>query len=438
MSSPLTFSTDDEARALRSRWTLDPGVLFLNHGSFGACPREVLDEQSALRARLERQPLQFFRDLERLLDESRRSLAALLGADADDLGFVPNASTGVSCVVRSLTASGALGPGDELLTTDHAYNSCRNSLLLATAQGARVVVARVPFPLESSAQVTEAILAAATPRTKLALIDHVTSATGLVFPLGEIVQALQARGVDVLVDGAHAPGMLPLALDALGAAYYTGNCHKWLCTPKGSAFLHVRRDKQRAAAASAGLRDLAGSELPAILPWAMGHGLNSPRTDRSRFRLLWDQAGTMDPTPWLCIPRAIEVLGALFPGGLAELQQRNRALALEGQRLLCESLGVARPAPAEMIGALASVPLPDRPAHEQPHPGGALWDPLSARLLERHRIEVPVFGWPSPKQRLVRIAAQAYVARAEFESLAAALGAELRAEPASAAHRPRR
>jgi len=392
----------------------------LNHGSFGACPRVVLDEQIALRARLERQPVAFFRDLEGLLDDVRRSLSPLLGADADDLAFVPNASTGVGCVIRSLRFS----PGDEILITDHIYNSCRNVLALAELQGARTVVASVPFPLESPAQVTEAILAKATPRTKLALIDHVTSATGLVFPIAAIVEALQARGIDVLVDGAHAPGMVPLDLNRLGAAYYTGNFHKWLCTPKGSAILHVRRDKQRRPLTGAAPRDPGALELPAILPWTISHGLNSARTDRSRFRLLWDHVGTVDATPWLCVPAALRFLSGLFPGGLPELQRRNRALALEGQRLLCDALGVARPAPEEMIGSLASVPLPDRPAHETAQPG-QFYDPLQQRLLDKHQTEVPVFSWPAPNKRLVRIAAQAYVARSEIEKLAAALQQEL-------------
>jgi len=423
-----TISTDAETRALRARWLLDPGVRFLNHGSYGACPREVLAEQTALRERMERQPVQFFRDLEGLLDGARRSLAALLGADADDLGLVPNATTGVGCVLRSLEFS----PGDELLTTDHAYNSCKNSLLLATRQGARLVVAAVPFPLEDPQQVIDAIRAALTPRTKLALIDHVTSATGLVFPIAAIVSLLQARGIDVLVDGAHAPGMIPLALDSLGAAYYAGNCHKWLCAPKGSGFLHVRRDRQRPTAPGAAARDSALPpglrELPAILPWTISHGLNSARSDRSRFRLLWDQLGTLDATPWLCLPRALQFLSGLFPGGLVELHGRNRTLALEGQRMLCEALGIARPAPAEMLGALASVPLPDRPAEQRPHPAGASQDPLSLHLLERHQIEAPVFAWPDSKKRLLRISAQAYVQPAELAALAGALKTELAAE----------
>jgi isopenicillin-N epimerase len=384
---------------LARHWTLDPQVDFLNHGSFGACPRRVLELQQELRARMERQPVLFHsRELEPLLDEARSALARFVGAHSDDLAFVPNATAGVNTVVRSLR----LLPGDEVLTTDHAYNACRNALRVLEPAGVRVVTAAVPWPGVTPAQVTDAVLAAVTPRTRLALIDHVTSPTGLVFPIETLVRALAERGVDTLVDGAHAPGMLPLDLRRIGAAYYTGNCHKWLCTPKGSGFLHVRRDRQEG-----------------VLPLAVSHGFNSTRTDRSRFRLLFDWGGTDDPTPFLCIPEAIRFLGTLLPGGWPALMQRNRELALAGRDVLCEALAVPPPAPAEMIGSLAAVPLPD--SGGPPPPAGSMNDPLQAIVYERHRIEVPIFVFPRHPRRLVRIAAQVYNSRPQVERLARAL-----------------
>ena len=381
-------------------WTLDPAVVFLNHGSFGACPRPVLDAQQRLRERLERQPVHFMvRDLEGLLDGARGALAAFLGAESEGLVFVTNATTAVNAVLRSL----ALAPGDQLLVTDHAYNACRNALdFVAAAARAEVVVVPVPFPLASADAVVEAVLARATPRTRLALLDHVTSPTGLVLPIERLVRELAARGIDTLVDGAHAPGMLPLDLRALGAAYYAGNCHKWLCAPKGAGFLHLRRDR----------RDR-------VRPVVISHGANSPRTDRSRLLLEFDWTGSHDPTPYLSVPEAIRFLGGLLPGGWPELMARNRALALEARRILCEALAVTPPCPDEMIGSLATVPLPDGSAASPRSPLDP--DPLCDALLARFGIEVPIFPWPAPPRRVVRVSCQAYNARGDYERLAAAL-----------------
>ena len=349
---------------LAAHWTLDPEVTFLNHGAFGACPSEVLALQTEIRARMERDPIDFLvRALEPLLDEARVRLASFLHADPDDLAFVDNATAGANTVLRSLE----LRPGDELLTTDHAYNACINGLdAVARRSGARVVIVRVPFPIRGPEEVSDAVLGAVTARTRLVLVDHVTSATGLVFPLRSLVQPLQARGIDVLVDGAHAPGMVPVDLEALGAAYYTGNCHKWLCAPKGAGFLHVRRDRQ------AGLR-----------PLVVSHGANSTRTDRSRFRLEFDWTGTRDPSA-----------------------------------LLCEALGVAPSCPESMLGSLAAVELPRHPRWP---PGPRDSDPLQAMLFARHRIEVPIYGWPMPDRRWIRVSPHLHNAEPQYLFLADAL-----------------
>lgn len=391
--SPTTL----DLSSVRHLWTLDPAVDFLNHGSFGACPAAVLEKQAELRARLERQPLRFLvRELEPLLDAARAALGTLLGADPDDLALLPNASTAVSTVVRSLT----FAPGDELLTTNHAYNACRQSLEYVAARcGAKVVVADVPFPIQSPEQVTAAVLAAATPRTRLALLDHVTSQTALVFPIKALVDALAARGIDTLVDGAHAPGMVEVDLRTLGAAYYAGNCHKWLCTPKGAAFLQVRRDRQ------------AG-----LVPLVVSHGHNSPRTDRSRFRLEFDWTGTSDPTAILCIPDFIRFLQGLLPGGLSALLAHNHASAAAAQQLLCARLKIPAPCPEAMLGAMAAVPLPDGPQGPPP----LYIDPLQQSLYDRG-IEVPIFPWPAPPKRVLRVATPAYVTLHDVARLASAL-----------------
>lgn len=388
-------------RDWRRLWPLDPSVTFLNHGSFGACPWAVLEAQAALRERMEREPVQFlWRDLEGLLDEAREALGAFVGADPDDLAFVPNATAGVNTVLRSV----ALAPGDELLVTDHAYNACRNALeAVASRTGARVIVAPVPFPLEGPEAVVASVLDRVGPRTRLALLDHVTSPTGLVLPIGRLVEALGARGVDALVDGAHAPGMVPLDLQALGAAYYTGNCHKWMCAPKGAGFLHVRPDRQAE-----------------VRPLAISHGANSPRRDRSRFRLEFDWTGTADPTAYLAVPEAIRYMGSLLPGGWPALMAHNRRTALGARERLCAALHVAPPAPDAMVGSLVAVPVPEgfgpSPAPREP-------DPLQAALFARFGIEALVFRWPAPPVRILRVSAQLYNMPADYERLADALAA---------------
>jgi isopenicillin-N epimerase len=384
---------------VRDAWLLDPEIRFLNHGSFGACPRVVLDLQSELRARLEREPVDFYlRQLERLLDEAREQVARFVGARADDLGFVRNATTGVNAVLRSLR----LEPGDELVVTNHGYNACTNvARHVAERAGARVVTASFPFPLASEDEVVTAVLGATTDRTRLVLLDHVTSPTGLVLPIGRLVRALDERGIDALVDGAHAPGMLDLDVSAIGAAWYTANFHKHTCAPKGAAMLWAREDKQA---------DLH----PAVI----SHGYNSQRK-RKRWLEEMDWQGTDDPTPWLCVPLALRTVGSLLDGGWPAVRAHNRALALRGREILCDALGLEAPAPASMIGSLAAVPLWDG---EDAPPGSALeLDPLQVALFEEDRIEVPLPPWPWAPHRLVRISAHLYNRVEEYEALAAAL-----------------
>lgn len=392
---------------MRSHWLLDPDVTFLNHGSFGACPEHVLVAQDSLRRRLERQPVQFMvRELEPALDAARAELAAFIGVEAEDLAFVPNATTGVNAVLRTYP----LRAGDELLTTDHAYNACRNTLdWVAQRSGARVVVAPVPFPVKDPQDVVDAVLSRATESTRLALLDHVTSATGIVLPVARIIDGLRARGIESLVDGAHAPGMIDLDIPSTGAAYYTGNCHKWICAPKGAAFLWVRRDLQ------SGVR-----------PVTISHGANATREDRSRFLLEFDWVGTHDPTAYLAVPDALRFMGSLVTGGWPEVRQRNHDLVLRARDILCAVLDVPAPAPDDMLGSLAAVPLP--PGAGPPPTSPLYTDPLQDELLRRDGIEVPVIPWPAHPHRLIRVSAQLYNDEPDYAKLAAALPHVLAAE----------
>jgi isopenicillin-N epimerase len=383
------------------QWLLEPGIVFLNHGSFGSCPRVVLEFQRGVRERLERQPVRFFvRELEGLWDEARGALASFLGADTDELVFVPNATAGVNTVLRSLR----FDSGDELLVTSHEYNACRNALDFAAGQeSGRVVVADVPFPMRNEEEIVGRIMERVTTRTRLALLDHVTSQTGLVLPVQRLVRELAARGVDSLIDGAHAPGMVPLNLREVGAAYYTGNCHKWLCAPKGAAFLCVRRDRRER-----------------IRPLVISHGANSPRTDRSRFLIEFGWMGTGDPSAWLSVPEALRFMGLLLPGGWPEVMRRNRELALAARKVLCKALSIEPPCPDEFIGSLVSLPLPDA-AEATPSKSPLYLDPLQDRLLSEHGIEVPIIPWPTPPKRLLRVSAQLYNFLPQYERLAGAL-----------------
>lgn len=388
-------------------------MVFLNHGSFGGTPHAVLRAQDEFRQTMEREPVAFWvESFEGLLDTARRAMARFVGCPPDDMAFIHNTTEGVNTVVRSLRWS----PGDEILVNDHEYNACVNAAVhAASAAGAAVVTAQIPFPIAGPEVVLERTLAAVTPRTRLAVISHVTSPTGLVLPVERLTRELQARGVDVLLDGAHAPAMVDLSVADLGAAYYVGNFHKWLCAPKGSAFLYVRPDRQGRVA-----------------PLTVSHGLNSPRTDRSRFRLLFDYVGTVDPTPWLATPACLPFLDQI--GGLDSMRHHNRALALIGRDVLAAALDAQPPAPDAMLPFMASIPLPPHPADREARLAERptkYADALQDRLVHHWGIQVPVWRMPAltPRpSRLIRVSAQVYNTPEQYHYLAHALTHELARE----------
>jgi len=375
---------------LASLWCLDPSVTYLNHGSFGACPSAVLEMQASLRMEMEREPVDFLvAVLPARLDAAREALAAFLGAAPLDLVFVPNATAGVNAVLRSAI----LGPGDELLLANHTYAACRKTVdYVAGRTGARVVVAQLPFPCRDEEEIVSSVMKCVSPRTRLALLDHVTSPTALVLPIARLVNELRTRGVDTLVDGAHAPGMVPLRLSELGAAYYTGNAHKWLCGPKGAAFLYVRRDRQAQ-----------------LHPNVISHGYTAG------FHAEFDWPGTFDPTAWLCVPEALRFIGGLLPAGWPQVMAVNRDLTLKARVLMLESSGVDAPCPDAMIGSMASVPLPPAavgaPAHRLDCEGLHGW-------FRERGVETWLHPHPLP---LLRISAQLYNDLDQFKRLAALL-----------------
>jgi isopenicillin-N epimerase len=376
-------------------WSIAPEITFLNHGSFGACPQQVLAEQQRLRSQLEADPVRFFyHEFEPLLDNARSKLAEFVGANAEDLAFVPNATTGVNTVLRSLSFQ----PGDELLTTDHEYNASRNALdFVGDRTGAKIVVAPVPFPLESPEQIIQAVMPKVSPKTKLVLLDHITSQSALIFPIQKLIRELTKLGIDTLIDGAQAPGNIPLNLSELGATYYTGNCHKWLLSPKGAAFLYVQGDKQ-----------------PQIRPLVISHGANSTRSDRSRFLIEFDWMGTDDPTAYLSIPTALDFINSQLDRGWPELMANNHQLAVTARKSICETLEISPPCPDEMIAAMASIPLPQKveefPANQ-----------LQAALYHQYHIQVPIFYFLPTQQWMIRISAQIYNTEKQYRNAAQAL-----------------
>jgi len=383
---------------------LEDGVLHLNHGSFGATPTSVMEAQQRLRSRMEANPTKYFLggDYQRELDSARRAVAGFVGGEEAGLVFVNNVTAGVNAVLRSLEP--ALGSGDEILVTNHEYNACRNAAeVSASRTGARVTTVRVPFPIESSRHAADTVLAAVGDRTRILLIDAVTSATGLVMPVAEIAAEIEPD-VRVLVDAAHAPGMIDFDAVALGASYVTANCHKWMCSAKGAGFLWVRADRRD---------DVYHSVI--------SHGYNGGwPSEGGHLHAQFDWTGTHDPTAWLTVADALATVEAMHPDGWPGVKAAIRELCLTGRDVLMEALGIAPPAPADMIGAIASVPLP--PAANS---GSAIFDPLMAALRDRPGIEVPVFTWPAPPERVLRVSAHLYNRPDDYDLLAKALTTEL-------------
>ena len=375
------------AAELRREFLLDPEVAFLNHGSFGACPRPVFERYQAWQRELELEPIDFLdRRAPDLLAAARGALADYLGCAAKDVAFVENATTGVNLAARSLD----LGPDDEVLATDLEYGACDLAWQwVCRRAGARYVRAGIPLPLDDPSTLVEALFAAASDRTRVLYVSHVTSETGLVLPLEAILALARELGLVTVVDGAHAPAQVPLNLARLGADFYAGNAHKWLCAPKGAGFLHVRPEHQERVEG-------------AVVSWGYRPG--------GTFVERIERQGTRDPAAWLAVPDAIRFQAERDWDGVRE---RCRRVALDARRELCDLLGTEPLAPEAMVVQSATVRLPD--------PAGD----LAERLFARHRVEIPVGG---PENDLLRLSVAAYTTPEEIDRLLAALSRELDAE----------
>jgi isopenicillin-N epimerase len=379
---------------MRDAFLLNPNIVFLNHGSFGACPREVFAVYQHWQLELEHNPVDFLgRRSAALLRQAREKLGAYLGADAEDLVFVPNTTTGVNTVARSLD----LKPGDEILGTDHEYGACDATWHFVCGKtGALYRRVEIPLPFEPM-QWLSRMLAAITPSTKVIFVSHITSTTALIFPLAELCHAARARGIITLIDGAHAPGHVDLQLNDLGADFYTGNCHKWMCAPKGSAFLHVRPEQQSALHSG-------------VVSWgyvseASGHTGFDAYTGSTLLERRFQWQGTRDLAAYLTMPAAID------------FQQRHdwplwrkrcHALAWDTLQRVVARNGLLPIAPPTAQGQMVTIPVRCTDA-----------EGLRRTLFEQHQIEVPVTQHAG--QAFVRLAVQAYNTPADMDALVQAL-----------------
>jgi isopenicillin-N epimerase len=381
---------DRRLAGLRDQFLLRSDVVFLNHGSFGACPRPVFKTYQDWQLELERQPVEFVQRRSRdLLREARRALGDFVGADADDLVYVTNVTLGLNIVARSLP----LEPGDEVLTTDHEYGSLNATWeLVCASRGAHYVHRRVDLPVRSTDQVVDAIWSGVTDRTRVLFLSHITSCTALTFPVAELVRRAREADIITVVDGAHAAGQVPLDLRALGVDFYSANCHKWMMSPKGAGFLYARREMQH------------------LLEPLIGGRRKGPHQD-SCLVAEHQYQGTRDVASFLSVPVAIQFM-----------QDHNWSHV----RNACHELvRYARQAVAELTGVAPIVPDSETWYAQMgvlPIPACDL-AALRRRLLEEYAIEIPPTRWDG--HSFVRLSVQGYNTRADVERLVEALGALL-------------
>ena len=390
-----------KAQALGLQWDLAPGLSYLNHGSFGLAPRELLQWRFQLLQAMERDPVQFLaEELPPRLQRSRAALASLVGTSPAQLAFVPSTTYGLNELVHRLEPLlKRLPPGSEILLPDQAYNASLNLVRFAAEQRGWIVrEVALPLPLQNAHEVVAAFERAWSPATRLLVLDHITSPTALVLPLAQLIALARERGALVIVDGAHAPGSLPLQLDQLQPDAYVGNLHKWLCCPRGSAFLWVRSPWEER-----------------LRPLVVSHGANGPLAQGvSRFQLEHDWIGTADPTPWLALPEALMLLGAevpLTPQALDPLLQAHHQLAQQGQTLLLELLQQQPLAPSSLQAAMAAVPLP---------PTDRLDGPKLQGWLRQHGVQVPVIPLQPHRRsqpQFLRVSCFAYNTLSDLQKL---------------------
>ena len=375
--------------SLKKQFLLDPKVIFLNHGSFGATPQPVFLEYQRWQRELEKQPVEFLgRRFAQLMADSRAALGNYLGTAAENLVYTQNVTISLNIVARSLE----LGPGDEVLSTDHEYGAIdRTWRFLSKERGFRYINQQISTPIKSEESLIEEFWQGVTSHTRVVTISHITSSTAIIFPLKGIIQRAREAGIFTIIDGAHVPGQIPLHLDSLGADFYGGNLHKWLCAPKGAGFLHARREVQHLL-------------KPLVVSW----GYESETPSGSTFVDEQEWWGTRDIAAFLSVPTAIEFLEK---HNWNKVREECHELAREAQEKICKISGLAplHPSADRWFGQMIAVPLPHETDIEA----------LKTRLYDEYCIEVPLIEWNGNK--LIRISVQGYNTRQEIDKLCDAL-----------------
>ncbi len=384
-------------------WQLNEDITYLNHGSFGATPVKVLQKQQYYREEMERGAVDFFiNKLPEIYQESKNSIANFVGTSAHNIVFVQNTTTGVNNVLANIKAN----ENDDWLTLNIAYGACVQAFKHYAAKNkCNINVAIINYPICSKDDILKSIEQAITPKTTIALIDYITSSTGFIMPVEEIIELLHKKNITVIIDGAHAPGMIPLHIDTLKADYFVGNCHKWICSPKGSAIMYVAPHLQQN-----------------FYPLVISHynDMNEGSTKHWSNQFFWD--GTHDYSSYLCIKDAIETMPSIIEGTWTDIQKQNRELVLKAGKYIANKLQAEVPVPDTMVGSILNIPLPDGNIPSTKFHTNTV---LQNILFKKYNIEAPIFNFPAAPKQWLRISAQLYNSIEQYEYLCDCLLQEL-------------
>ena len=380
--------------SLFNKWNLNPNIVHLNHGSFGGTPKFILDKQKEYIDQLESEPVDFsVRRWYPYYFANKKALGEFIGTSEHNFYLVPNTTIGINHILHNIRDS-----GKQWLTTNHGYGACLHAFhKIGEDKGNEIIKVQIPFPLQDESQLLEAISDGISSHTSIALIDYITSATAIIFPIKKIIELLHSKGIRVIVDAAHAPGMVDFVLDELNADYFVANCHKWICSPKGSAFVYVHPRHQK-------------TYKPIFYSFYNDWNTDSAAHWSNQF--IWE--GTKDYSAYLCIKDALEYMPSLIEGDWNDIKNQNRNLAIQGAKLIAIKLGVELPVPESMLGSIVNIPLWD---DKIPLKFFNYYTEVKNILYDQYNIEVPCMLFPQAPKQYVRVSAQLYNSIEEYDYL---------------------